>query len=280
MNSIQLLAATFIAAAAVLIPTTRAEATPNCDGTAAFSTVGYRLNGGAEVGKLSDLTGRIHPGDHLTVTSTQRPECADTTHSIVFYGVAQGRFDPTEVQHIITATPVNGTDIVVPASSNDGQCQVQIDDITGPALSIIDGTHRYNETAIGGTRNRLVLTAGYTTDAVCQPLLPPTSAPETVTTTAPPTVDVPLTEAPTTTAPALTPPVGPVPSTPTAVVGGDPVPLRRELPVTGADSLQLLWGGAALVGVGILAIGAGYCRRLANLCRQLEQTTATNQENQ
>lgn len=251
-----------VTAAAVLAPTTQAAATPNCDGTAAFSTVGYRLNDGPEVQTLAAFTGTVKPGDRITITSQQRPECADTAHSIVFYGVAQGRFDPTETQHIITATAVDGTDIVVPASTHDGQCQVQIDDITGPALSLIDGTHRYNETAIGGTRNRLVREAGYTTNATCDTPLPPTSAPITVTTTAPPTVDVPLTEAPTTTAPAPVPPAGPVPSTPTAVVGGDPVPLRRELPVTGANSLQLLWGGAAIAAFGALFIGASRCRKL------------------
>lgn len=261
-----------VTAAAVLAPATQAAATPNCDGTAAFTHVGYQLNGGPETQTLAAFTGRIKPGDRITVTSQQRPECADMPHSIVFYGVARGVFDPAETQHIITATPVDGTDIVVPASTHDGQCQVQIDDVTGPALSIIDGTHRYNETAIGGTRNRLVREAAYTTNATCQPILPPTSAPITVTTTAPPTVDVPLSEAPTTTAPAPTPPAGPVPSTPVAVVGGDPVPLRRTLPVTGADTWQIVaWGiGAAIAGA-VITIGANRCRNRDFTTNETEQ---------
>ena len=286
MNIARTLAAIGITAIGVIAPATQAAATPNCDGTAAFNHIGYTLNDSPEVGKLSDLTGLIQPGDTLTITSTIRPECADTPHSIVLYGVAEPRFDEAEVQTVITAfTAPSNARIVIPQSDKPGQCRVQIDDITGPIHSVIDRTHRYNEQAIGGTRNRLVLTAAYTTSDQCGdgntetiPHLPPTSAPVQVTTTVPPTVDVPLTEAPTTTAPAPTPPAGPVPSTPTAVVGGDPTPLLRttSLPVTGAETRRIAGVGALAIIVGLLLAGLAPTRRR---CTAALNNTTNSQEN-
>ena len=68
MNIARTLAAIGITAIGVIAPARIAAATPNCDGTAAFNHVGYTLNDSPEVGKLSDLTGLIQPGDTLTGT--------------------------------------------------------------------------------------------------------------------------------------------------------------------------------------------------------------------
>lgn len=88
---------------------------------------------------------------------------------------------------------------------------------------------------------------------------PTTTQPEAVTTTSTTIeVDVPLTPAPTTTAPAPTPPTGPAPSPDVELFTA--TSLAQTLPVTGVDSITMLWAVGALMAAGAILIGAQACR--------------------
>lgn len=229
-----------------------AGATPNCTGRAALTT--YAVT-------LTDTT--------YTATFTPTPGCEQQDITIAAHNTAHPTWDPTELQPLIASHTVQaGTGELTWTLPNgvSPRCRLQLDLITGPPLPEINPTSRYNETAIGGTRNRLVdaryseslcTATGEPTPIPTQPVEPPTTTQVT-----PPETDVPLEEAPTTTtpevlAPSTVPPASSSTLPEAAVVGGDPTP---ALPVTGSPTLILMWFGGALVSAGALIVGGTECR--------------------
>lgn len=222
-----------------------AGATPNCTGRAALTN--YTVT-------LTDTT--------YTATFTPTPGCEQTDITIAAHNTAHLTWDPTELQPLIASHTVPaGTGELTWTLPNGihPRCRLQLDLVTDKALDVVDGAHRYNETAIGGTRNRLIdaryseakcTATGDPTPIPTQPVEPPTTTQVT-----PPGTDVPLEEAPTTTtpevlAPSTVPPASSSTLPEAAVVGGDPTPV---LPMTGSNtSLIVAWG------VGFLTAGAAF----------------------
>ncbi len=237
------------------IHTATAAATPNCTGRAALNTI----------------TIDIHDSTY-TATFTPTPGCDNTPVTIASHDTAHLTWDPTEVQPLIASMTVTASagrlEWTLPAGVAP-RCRLQLDLVTGPALDVVDGAHRYNELAIGGSISRLI-DARYS-EAACRVVAEPTpmpttivDTPTTVIVTLPPVFDEPLEEAPTTTTPAVTATPSTVPpasssTVPLAVVGGDPTP--EMLPVTGVDTrFFVAWAVGAFSAAVAFFAGARKCR--------------------
>lgn len=236
------------------IHTATAAATPNCTGRAALNTI----------------TIDIHDGTY-TATFIPTAGCDNTAVTIAAHDTAHLTWDPTEVQPLIASMTVTASagrlEWTLPAGVAP-RCRLQLDFVTGPALDVVDGAHRYNETAIGGTSNRLI-DARYT-DSACAPTTttstppapkePPASAPTTVTWVdqMPPATVTPMPQPPGIDTPSTSP-------VPDVELTDDPTPYTAvptpTLPVTGSNSLQLLWAGGAALALGIITLGLAKCRR-------------------
>ena len=229
-----------------------AAATPSCTGRAALNTIDIAL---------TDTT--------YTATYTPTPGCETADVTIAAHDTAHLTWDPTETQPLIASMTVTASagrlEWTLPAGVAP-RCRLQLDLVTGPALDVVDGAHRYNETAVGGTLNRLI-DARYT-DSACAPTTttstppaptePPASAPTTVTWVdqMPPATVTPMPQPPGIDTPSTSP-------VPDVELTDDPTPYTAvpTLPVTGSNSLQLLWAGAATLALGIITLGLAKCRR-------------------
>ncbi len=241
MNTTRTIALTLAAiAGTATIGTATAAATTNCNGRAA----------------LNAITIDIHDSTY-TATFTPTPGCDNTPITIAAHDTAHLTWDPTEVQPLIASMTVPASagrlEWTLPAGVAP-RCRLQLDFVTGPALDVVDGAHRYNETAIGGTSNRLI-DARYT-EAPCTPT---TSTPTSTTVTSLPPVTVTrVTELPPATLPPV-PPGQPVTTLPDGLdlVGLIPsptpytaVPTPPRLPETGADM-----GIKVMLGAGLIFFG-------------------------
>ena len=253
MNTTRTIALTLAAiAGTATIHTATAAATPNCNGTAAITNTTINI---------TDHTYRA--------TWTTRPGCDNTPITIAAHDTAQLTWDPTEVQPLIASHTVPASagrlEWTLPAGVAP-RCRLQLDFVTGPALDVVDGAHRYNETAIGGTSNRLIdarytdsdCTPTTTTSTPPAPTEPPASAPTTATwiDQMPPATVTPMPQPPGIDTPSTSP-------VPDVQLTDDPTPYTAvpTLPVTGSNSLQLLWAGAAALALGIITLGLAKCRR-------------------
>lgn len=173
-------------------------------------------------------------------TVSARPGCEGTVVSLAAHHTLSDRWDPAETQLLIGSNSMVLTDVPTMFRLRIPPCQVQVDAVVGDPLPQVDGTHRYNETAIGGTVNRLVDVDYAPADCPA----PTTSAPAPTTTTPVEqveigtpnrvTVDEPLTPAPTT----------------TTVVEAVPT-----LPQTGGPQGFLAWVGLAVLAAGGFLVG-------------------------
>ena len=236
------------------IHTATAAATPNCTGRAALNTI----------------TIDIHDGTY-TATFIPTAGCDNTAVTIAAHDTAHLTWDPTETQPLIASmtVPASAGRLEWTLPAGVARCRLQLDFVTGPALDVVDGAYRYNETAIGGTSNRLI-DARYTDSPCAQttttstppaPTEPPASAPTTVTwiDQMPPATVTPMPQPPGIDTPS-TSPVTDVELTddPTPYTA---VPTTPALPVTGSNSLQLLWAGGAALALGVITLGLSRCRR-------------------
>jgi len=255
-----------------------AAATQACDGNAAIHNVNITV---------VDRT--------YKATWTPWDGCADATITIAAHDTAHLTWDPTERQPLIASHTVKASagelEWSLPAGV-DPRCRLQLDLVTGAPLPEVNPTSRYNETAIGGTRNRLI-DARYT-NAPCKVEATPTPLPPQPVdpqppVTQPPVVDEPELSTPTTpegTAPPST--VPPVSSTspPGAGDSSVKVPFRStpwtleqtppRLPETGGPSADIARTGL-LVGF----LGGVFCVLAAAytpLRRRMRQHVPTHQE--
>jgi hypothetical protein len=227
-----------------------AAATPNCTGRAALNTIDIAL---------TDTT--------YTATYTPTPGCETADVTIAAHDTAHN-WDPTETQPLIASHTAKAGAGRLEWALPQGvapRCRLQLDLVTGPPLDVVDPTHRYNETAIGGTANRLI-DARYNTDSKCTP---------TTTSTTPAT-----TSSTTTTQPAVTtwrttplpeqpfvsiPPGGDVAIDPPPTTAPTPYTAVPRLPETGAaHTTALLSAGALSLLTGLLAVGLTPLRRAMN----------------
>lgn len=235
-----------------------AAATPNCTGRAALNTINITL---------TDTT--------YTATYTPTPGCETADITIAAHDTAHLNWDPTETQPLIASHTAKAGAGRLEWALPQGvapRCRLQLDLVTGPPLDVVDPGHRYNETAIGGTANRLI-DARYT-GSQCTPTTtsttPPTTsstAPEATTTQ--PTVTVTRTT-PLPEDPELTGASWPTPTTganPEVRLTPDPTPytLVPTLPNTGVDTGRLVLLGLwlALPGALCLALRQGMRRHVA-----------------
>ena len=262
MNPTRTLATTLAALAATgIVGVATAGATPNCTGRAA----------------LNSYTIDIHDGTY-TATFTPTPGCQNATITIAAHDTAHLTWDPTETQPLIDSHTVQASagrlEWTLPAGVAP-RCRLQLDLVTGPALDVVDGTRRYNETAIGGTSNRLI-DARYT-DSPCTPTTtssttpePPASAPTTVT-----WIDQmpPATVTPIPTQPGIDTPV----TDPTTDVQLTPDPTPNTavptLPVTGVDTGSFVKAAAWLFAIGGAVLAA--CVPLRRRSQNVRTRTAT-----
>lgn len=222
-----------------------AAATPNCTGRAALNTIDIAL---------TDTT--------YTATYTPTPGCETADVTIAAHDTAHLNWDPTETQPLIASHTAKAGAGRLEWALPQGvapRCRLQLDLVTGPPLDVVDPTRRYNETAIGGTANRLI-DARYT-DSKCTPTTtsttPPTTsstAPEATTTTTSPAVTTwrttPLPDQP----PVAIPPGSDVAIDPPPTTAPTPYTAVPRLPDTGVES-----GDIVRLGLQTGALGALFC---------------------
>ena len=234
-----------------------AAATPNCTGRAALNTIDIAL---------TDTT--------YTATYTPTPGCETADVTIAAHDTAHLNWDPTETQPLIASHTAKAGAGRLEWALPQGvapRCRLQLDLVTGPPLDVVGPTRRYNETAIGGTANRLI-DARYT-DSKCTPTTtsttPPTTsstAPEATTTTTSPAVTTwrttPLPEQP----PVAIPPGSDVAIDPPPTTAPTPYTAVPRLPDTGRNAGMIVgWGMSVLLsGVAFLA-GGRACRNRKDL---------------
>lgn len=234
-----------------------AAATPNCTGRAALNTIDIAL---------TDTT--------YTATYTPTPGCETADVTIAAHDTAHSNWDPTETQPLIASHTAKAGAGRLEWALPQGvapRCRLQLDLVTGPPLDVVDPTRRYNETAIGGTANRLI-DARYNTDSKCTPTttsttpdLPPATVPPTTTTTQPAVTitwvdhfpEQPFVSIPPGSDVAIDPPPTTAPTPYTAV---------PRLPDTGRNAGMIVgWGMSVLLsGVAFLA-GGRACRNRKDL---------------